>query len=603
MVSKNQKKKKKEKTQELSDDNIKSIDKENDSNISKDDAKKESLNDPDVIEIDLSNIDWQQVIIYGLLILVPLAIFWQTKDFWFVWDDDRYHLQPNPYLKDLTFANFKALWSRIYVGMFIPAAYTVWGILKPIGQMFSEKPVDFHAPTYHLANVFLHVFNGLLVYKFITRFIKHKWSACIGALIFLVHPIQVESVAWISELRGLLATFFGFISLDLYLDRHKNLKFYMVLSLLTFALALLSKPALVVIPLIIGVYEFFYKRKNLLNSSITIAPWLAIAIPIIIVTRIAQPFSSSKLNSPIIYRPLVWMDSINFYLYKIINPLELTSFYARTPEKMIDNWILYVGWIIPVILIAYLWTIKDKHTPLTLGAAIFIAGFFPTSGLMAFDFQRWSTVADRYIYISMMGIGLMAAYGLSKFYEWQQNKDQPFLKIITWSFTGFIIFLWTLRGYTFQVPTWKNSVVLWDHCLSITPNEAQAYNNRGDGYSKQKKYKVALEDFNKAIELNKVYLQAYANRGSVLNNLGKYDDAIRDFDKAISLNRNYVDAHQKRAIVNYNKGDYQQSWSDVINLKKIKAPINMNLVRALKAKGIDITKPPAPISKTIQKKK
>src|SRR3989339_127357 len=558
----------------------------------------------DVIEIDVT-----KIVIYLLLLLVPLIIFLQTKDFWFVWDDDRYHLQPHPYIQQLTWDNLVKIWTEIYVGMYIPVSYTVWGLLKPLGQMLSPTPVDFYAPLYHLTNVVLHILNVILVFKIVGRFVKNQWAVCLAALLFAVHPIQAEIVAWISELRGLLATFFAFLSLELYLHYHseqKNKKSGIyIMSIICFVLGMMSKPSVVVMPAIFASYHYFFEENNLKKIFNKTFFWFGLAAIFIILTRIAQPFSATQLNSPLLFRPLLWMDAINFYLYKIIWPLDLTSFYARTPEHAIADNFLYIEWIIPVILGSFLWSIRQKQKIIVLSAAIFIVGFLPTSGLVGFDFQRWSTVADRYIYISMLGISLIVAFGIDYFPKWHPKQEFAFLKNVGWIFICAIIFLAALRSYSFQIPTWKDSVVLWDHCIKLTPGEAQAYNNRGDGLSKhagklpnpeERKhfYERALTDFDEAIRLDKVYLQAYANRGSVLNNLARYEEAIRDFTSAISLNGMYVDAYQKRAIVYYNKGDYPQSAEDIKNLQKIGAPVNMNLVKALEAKGINVQLSNAP---------
>ncbi len=559
----------------------------------------------DVIEIDIA-----KIAIYALLIIVPLAIFWQTKDFWFVWDDDRYHLQPHPYIQVLNLENLWKIWSEIYVGMYIPVAYTVWGLLKPLGQMLSPTPVDFNPVVYHLANVVLHILSGILVFKIINRFVKNSWAACLGALFFAVHPIQAEVVSWISELRGLLAALFGFLSLELYLHyysfkKNRPTSIY-AFSVLFFILGMLSKPSIVILPLLLFCYHFFFEQEDFKKVLTKTFFWFFLAFISIIITRIAQPYSSSsQLYSPLMFRPLIWMDAINFYFLKIIWPLNLTSFYAKTPAHVIENWWLYIEWIFPVALGSYLWSIRARQKILVMGLAIFVAGFLPTSGLVGFDFQRWSTVGDRYIYISMLGISLIIAQGIASFAKWTPKKELAFLKNMGWVFFSFIIFLAALRSYSFQIPTWKDSVALWDHCITLTPGEAQAYNNRGDGLSKHAGklpdppsrkvfYEKALADFDVAIKLDKVYLKAYANRGSVLNNLSRYEEAIRDFTTALSLNNQYVDAFQKRAIVYYNKGDYNQSFEDLKNLQKIGAPVNMNLVKALEAKGVNVNLSSAP---------
>ncbi|MBE8189548.1 MAG: hypothetical protein HAW58_01455, partial [Candidatus Thioglobus sp.] len=186
-------------------------------------------------------------IITTILLLFPLVIYGQVWNFEFVWDDFQRagtgHLH-NPFVKNPSFSNFFQLFSQPYFGMYIPITYLFWGGLKAFAEFFS-LPVS---GVLHFTNVIIHIVNGLLVFTILKNFISNKWAVLLGTLFFLLHPIQVETVAFISEFRNLLAFCFSLSGLYFYLKNQARLDF---LPLFLFILALLSKPSAAVLPLII----------------------------------------------------------------------------------------------------------------------------------------------------------------------------------------------------------------------------------------------------------------------------------------------------------------------------------------------------------------
>ncbi|MBE8190222.1 MAG: hypothetical protein HAW58_05100, partial [Candidatus Thioglobus sp.] len=186
-------------------------------------------------------------IITAILLLLPLLIYWQVWDFSLVWDDGKEavggHLS-NPFVVNPSFANFLKLFSGQFFGMYIPISYLFWSGLTAFAEVLA-LPVS---SILHSANVVVHIVNGLLVFTILKTFVSNKWAVLLGTLFFLLHPLQVEAVAWVSEFRGLLAFCFSLSALYFYLKNQARLDF---LPLFLFILALLSKPSAAVLPLII----------------------------------------------------------------------------------------------------------------------------------------------------------------------------------------------------------------------------------------------------------------------------------------------------------------------------------------------------------------
>ena len=493
-----------------------------------------------------------------ILIAVPLAIYGQAVAFDFVWDDETTHLAANPHLADLSLASFFQLWSAPYKGLYIPVSYTAWGLLKPVGQLISSEAGAFNPVIYHLANIICHILNGFLVYRLVRLLVANRWAALGGVLLFLVHPVQVESVVWVSEFRGLLSTHLGMIAVHLYLaDRKRessSSKGFGLLyagGLVFFLLAILSKPSAVVFPLFAVLLDRFLYRKPFAKTAAWILPWVIATVPIILITTSVQTAVDETAGVAALARPLIWMDAINFYLYKLVNPTSLAASYGRTPAHVMGQWWVYAGWVIPLALAFFLWRFRRAVPVLGLASLLFVIGFLPMSGLVFFDFQAWSTVADRYLYLPMIGAALAFAHGL------ERVRQKSF-----WTAAGALLLFWGTVGAVFQVPVWKDSLSLWRHCIKVTSREPQAYNNRGNVYSSLSKHTKAIEDFSKAIALNPRFVRARFNRGNAYGALKMYEKAIADYSKAIGLNSRFTGAYYNRGIIFRHLGKHERAIAD-----------------------------------------
>ncbi len=273
---------------------------------------------------------------FALIVLVSLALFYQTFSFGFIWDDLTIALTKNERLIHPSFSNILYFWLHPENGMYIPVTYTVWSIIELFNHTILETA--FYPGTYHVINFLVHTFNGLLVLTIVHRFVKSSVAATAGAILFLIHPLQIEVVAWAFELRMLLATCFGFYALYLYLiflDKYAGVLESKIVpfpwgSLVFFALALLSKPVAVVIPVFfIAVSSLLYGQTIVLAIR-RVWPWLLLAITIAVITLIEQPQEqlTFQFDYPLWSSPLVWMDNINFYMTKILFPISLSSSFA-----------------------------------------------------------------------------------------------------------------------------------------------------------------------------------------------------------------------------------------------------------------------------------
>ena len=488
---------------------------------------------------DLFSSDYR--IITALLVILPLLIYAQVYDFEFVWDEiskPNNHLD-NTFVEHPSWASFIQIFTQPYFSMYIPISYLFWGLLKSIAELLS-LPVN---SVLHLSNVVVHIVNGLLVFTILKQFIVNKWAMLIGVLFFLLHPIQVESVAWVSEFRDLLAFCFSLSALYLYLKNQTKVGF---LVLFLFVFALLSKPSAVVLVAFVFLFNYFYYDFKLAKNIQKTLPFALIALIFVIIASSAQlgKIDFAQYSLAFWQRPFAWLDSIAFYLYKIIYPYHLSASYMLSPKFIIQQWWFYPLALVPLALGYLLWLRRKTQPLLVFAAALFIAGFFTTSGFVDFSFQKFSLVTDRYMYFAMIGVALLISTIFSKV---DKKKLQGLIISVLIVFASLSAFR--------QIPIWQNPLKLWSHSVNyeVTPNYAHNslaayFNNTGNSLLDLKQYNQAITYFDKAIKFYPEY--STYNLGISIYNKGlsyvrqkKYKQALDSFNQAIKINPNYANAH------------------------------------------------------------
>ena len=160
---------------------------------------------------------WKKQIYILLLVIIGIVVFIKVLDFGFVWDDNQLYLNKGNYPEDGRLQNISKLWQPGKMPMYAPVTYTMWGIIAQLSSTDDSNDFKLNPKLFHFVNLLFHILNSVLILLIISRLLKDNLAAFIAGLIFLLHPIQVESVAWISEFRGLLAGFFGFLAVYIHL--------------------------------------------------------------------------------------------------------------------------------------------------------------------------------------------------------------------------------------------------------------------------------------------------------------------------------------------------------------------------------------------------
>lgn len=340
----------------------------------------------------------------SLLLVVSLVYASSLRGHFLLWDDTQ-HILLNPHLRAADFGYF---WSNTYYGLFVPIIYSVWSLLF----MVSEEPLIFHS-----FNLLLHSANALLVFELLRHWLKAEpLHAFLGTMVFALHPLQVEPVAWISGGRDLLSGFFGMAATLLMVRAAVGRTLFkqslFLGATLFFALGLLSKPTLAPLPVALFVIDLFRPKENRVFPRPHLAIWALMGSALLAFTFSHQAaLTDPRLEASWTERGLVAVDAAGFYLNSLFVPWNLSFSYDRTIQGILTekSYIASIAWLAAgaglVILLAR--TFGQQMYGYTLFGAAFL---LPVLGLVPFAGQAQSTVFDRYMYLPMLGVALAVGH-------------------------------------------------------------------------------------------------------------------------------------------------------------------------------------------------
>ncbi len=474
----------------------------------------------------------------SLIVVVTAATFARVITCEFVSWDDPETIAANPRINTPTIAGVVYYWRNPAGGLYIPVTYTYWASLAEVGM--SPR-------LYHAGSVLLHVAAALLVYAIARQLTASDGASCIGALLFALHPVQVESVAWASGAKDLLAGVFALATVDQFLrhaakrqagviDAVGDGKFHYGAALLCFAVAILAKPSVVVAPVIAVIVVRFRFDVPLRSLVIRAAPMLLLAAACVAWSRAAQDrFAQS--DTPLWTRPLIAADAVTFYLGKLAWPADLRIIYGRTPRAVLDSGAAHYAWVVPVVVLTLALLVRRRTPWVLAGLMVFIVALLPVLGFMRFMFQIHSTVADHYLYLPMLGAAIAVA-GLVAL--------RPSARVL--ATCGVLLALLAVASFQ-QIAHWRDSERLFARVLEYHPDSAFARGGLGRAYAEEGRYDDAAREFGAAVELSPTSRMARAQLAQALLLSGRYDAAVAEAGEALRVARPGDDTSWERHIL------------------------------------------------------
>ncbi len=492
----------------------------------------------------------------GALICVTVLAYFPVLGHEFLYWDDAQTVWNNPRLNPPTVTGLAAHWTSPAGGLYIPVTYTVWWGAAEL----SPGPALFHG-----LNLLAHILAGVAVLLLLRRLVDNDWAALGGAMLFALHPVQVEAVAWVSGFKDVLCGLLSLGALWQYVVfvqareiSPRPARSAYLAAVVLFLLALLSKPTAVVVPALAGAIDLLVLCRGWRLVAKSIVPMLLIAVPWMILTAMVQETHELTTGVSLWLRPLVAADASAFYLAKLIAPIRLTVDYGRTPRFVVSSGWIYVSWLLPAVLAVLLWLLRRQFTLLIPAAVLFVVALAPTLGIVPFQFQEKSTVADHYLYLPLLGASLGAANVLAR------SGSR-----LIWGFLLAIVVIISLLTAR-QVMYWRDTESLFTHTLEVNPRSWVANTNLSTDLldrharlmaaarSRRESAPKLIEEANqaarqaegfarRAVELKPQNVDALVNLGSALAMQERIAEAVAPLQRAIALRPDLPDAHSSLA--------------------------------------------------------
>jgi Tfp pilus assembly protein PilF len=526
--------------------------------------------------------DKSVLLICLFLVIAPLAVFWQLGSADFISYDDRDYVTENIHIRHgITPAAIEWAFRTDHAAN--------WHPLTWMSHMLDVQAFGSNPHRHHMVNLLFHVANTLLLFLVLYRMTGALWKCAFVAAAFALHPLHVESVAWVSERKDVLSTFFWMLTTAAYVRyvELQRLRAYLIV-LAFFALGLMAKPMLVTLPFTLLLLDYWPlqripfpwaggkstigSRKKLEPAAeppsplpiqpvprtsyllVEKIPFFFLAAVSCVVTFIAQRNGGairSFESFPLGVRIANAVVSYAVYMEKTIWPGGLAVFYPHPGLRPL--WQIFAAGLLLAIITCIALRKAAKIPFLAVGWLWFVGTLVPVIGIVQVGSQAW---ADRYTYVPLVGLFIMIAWGLPVLLKGFRRAGEALFAMAVVALAAASVCTWIQVGY------WHDSLTLFNHAIQVTGRNAVAYYNRGMAYIKLADYRQAISDCNRAVEINPKYSDAYNNRAIAYMKLGDYGNAVSDYTRIIEMDKNYAKAYLNRGSAYAGLGDFRQAVSD-----------------------------------------
>lgn len=442
----------------------------------------------------------------------------------------------------------------------------------------------------HRTSLFFHMANTFLVIVLLYMLFGRVWIAAAVGLLFGLHPLTVELVAWVSDRKDLLATFFTLWSFIFYIRfaRSKNRKYYAA-SLAVYVLALMSKPTSIPFPVLLLLMDFWPMRRLSFKTVPEKIPFFAAAGIFAVITVISQARTAlvivpGQYGYDLGRIPLILCHNVVFYLFKIIRPVNLSLFYPFPEPFGLSDPMILAGVVGSGILVVVL-VISLRWTPVPIvGWLFFFVAILPTMNLIKFTKV---IAADRYAYFPAFGLMMI----LASFLIWLVYTAAGTKRRAVGAAVAAVVLLLACgeavatRRY---LAHWKDTIGFFRHILTITPNAPQVHKALAFTFQSRGRSDDAIKHYERALELNSDDVKAANNLGDVLASQGRTDEAIGWFRRALEIYPDYVVAHNNLANALEMQGRIDQAvrhYRRALRIEPDNADVHYNLANALYSHG------------------
>jgi protein O-mannosyl-transferase len=519
---------------------------------------------------------WLPALFLVAITLIAYGPVWHAG---FIWDDDVYVTQ-NPLLTAPD--GLRRIWFSLQSpSQYFPLTYTTFYLER---ALWGFNPLG-----YHLVNLLLHAANALLVWRVLARLrVPGAWLA---AAVFALHPVQVESVAWITERKNVLMAFFFLLTLMAWIKfidekTTRPWRFY-VLALVFYALALFGKTTACTLPAALLLILWLRKMPIGWRRLAQIAPFVAMGIGMGLLTvwweRHHQGTQGKLFEIGLVERVLIASRALWFYAGKLFWPVNLAFSYPRWSISASDP--RAYGWVVATaVLGVVIWRARRwAGRSVEVAAAFFAVTLSPVLGFIMLYTFVYSFVADHYQYLACIGPIALAVAGM-KIGLGRVAAGKPFLQPALCA-----ALLLALGALTWkQCGIYANVETLWQATLRMNPNSWIAHNNLGTALLQTGRVDEAIIQYREALQIKPDYAEAHYNLGIALRQMGKPDEAIAQYREALQIEPDYAEAHNNLGNTLVHQGKMDEAitqFQEVLRINPGSAEAHNNLGNILLQQG------------------
>ena len=472
------------------------------------------------------------------LIVATFAVYVNVLDFQFVdYDDPDYVVENESVHQGLSFQSVQ--WA------FTSGDASNWHPLTWLSHMLDCQLFGLDRPgRHHLTSLLLHVTNTVLMFLVLQRMTGALWPPALVAAIFALHPLHVESVAWVSERKDVLSTMFWLLCIASYVEYTQRGRWrWYVLAVVLLAMGLLAKPMLVTTPFVLLLLDYWpldrlAAGRKAVERIVEKIPMFLLVAASSVVTYYVQQAGGSMTHIPLSHRLANAVVAYVRYMGKTFWPQDLSVFYPNR-VWMWQPWQI-LGALALLLVVTALVVILRRQRYLTVGWLWYLGTLVPVIGIVQVGKQ---SMADRYTYITMTGLLIMITWGAAGV-----CKRWPAVRILAaLAATGAIVScLWLT---TRQVEKWRDSYTLYSHAIAVTELNYVIHYNLGNVLYDEGRLEEAIHHYRQVVRINPRDVQAYNNLGCALGDTGQQDAAILQFREALRLDPNHASSRKNLAIV------------------------------------------------------
>ncbi len=559
-----------------------------------------------------------------LLTVVTLTAFWQVIDHDFInYDDNEYITENRPVKAGVTLKGVAWAFTTFHAGN--------WHPLTWLSHMLDVQLFGLKAGWHHLMNLLFHIANTLLLFLVLHRMTKALWQSAFVAALFALHPLHVESVAWVAERKDVLSTFFWMLTIGAYVFyvEKPGVKRYLI-ALFFFALGLMSKPMLVTLPFVLLLLDYWplkrlrygntdpeipaeaippsaslkqkrkSKKPHIVKEKIQVKkptdspyqwslirplfwekiPFVVLSVASSVITYAAQQKAgavSSLQSIPLAARIGNAFVSYCSYMGKMVWPENLAVLYPH--PGIVPPWQVLGAALFLALSTFLILRIRRRVPYLTVGWLWYLGTLVPVIGIVQVGLQG---MADRYTYVPLIGLFIMNAWGVPDLLKkWRYKK-------VTLAVLSLLIIAVLAIGTWRQVRYWQSSFTLFERTLEVTSNNYVMHSELGNILKAQGKLDEAISHYTKALHINPNYAYGHNNLGTVLQERGRFTEAVSHYAEALRINKNYADAHNNMGTVLQKQGAFQEAarhYGEAIRLRPDYEKAYINLGETFAAQG------------------